>query len=163
MIHSATAEELGGIRLRVGSTPHVELYAGHIGYNVHEPHRGHRYAARSVRLLVPIAHRFGLNPVWITCDPENIASRRTLEVVGFEFVEVIDVPEDCVIFQSGHQVASAVAKGRPWVAVAFCLREVTMPNRTKLSQPQLRQIGSSCAHSILTTSRQHSGGSGTRS
>src|SRR5580698_9997309 len=63
MINSTTAEELGGIRLRVGSSPHVELYAGHIGYNVHEPHRGHRYAARSVRLLLPIALRFGLNPV----------------------------------------------------------------------------------------------------
>ena len=35
MVHAGTAEELGGIRLRVGSTPHIELYAGHIGYAVH--------------------------------------------------------------------------------------------------------------------------------
>jgi predicted acetyltransferase len=102
MLHSTTAKELGGIRLRVGSTPHVELYAGHIGYNVHEPHRGHRYAARSVRLLIPFARRLGLNPLWITCDPENFASRRTLELAGFEFVEIVSVPKDCVIFQSGH-------------------------------------------------------------
>ena len=61
-----------------------------------------RYAARSVRLLIPFACRLGLNPLWITCDPENIASRRTLELAGFELVEVVDVPANCVIFQSGH-------------------------------------------------------------
>jgi hypothetical protein len=31
MVHSQNSEELGGINLRPGSTPHLELYAGHIG------------------------------------------------------------------------------------------------------------------------------------
>jgi len=69
---------------------------------VHEPRRGHRYAARAVRLLLPLARRLGLDPLWITCDPENAASRRTLELAGAELVETVDVPPDCVIFQSGH-------------------------------------------------------------
>ncbi len=102
MVHSATAEELGGIRLRVGSTSHIEMYAGHIGYAVHAPHRGHRYAARSVRLLMPLARAVGLDPLWITCDPENFASRRSIELSGARFIEIVDVPTDCVIHQSGH-------------------------------------------------------------
>lgn len=102
MIHAATAEELGTLRLRVGSTPHILLYAGHIGYAVHPPHRGHRYAARSLLLAAPLARSLGLDPVWITCDPENVASRRTLELAGARFVEIVDVPADCVIHQSGH-------------------------------------------------------------
>jgi tagatose 1,6-diphosphate aldolase len=102
MVHVPTGEELGGIRLRVGSTPHIELYAGHIGYAVHDIHRGHRYAARSVRLLIPYARRLGIEPLWITCDPENLASRRTLEIAGAQFVEIVDVPADCIIYQSGH-------------------------------------------------------------
>ncbi len=102
MLHAEKNEELGGIRLRVGSTPHVERYAGHIGYNVVARHRGHRYAARSVVLLVPLARRLGIDPLWITCDPENIASRRTLEIAGAQFVEIVDVPLDCAIRQSGH-------------------------------------------------------------
>ena len=102
MVHAGSAEELGNIRLRVGSTPHVERYAGHIGYGVHERHRGHRYAARSVRLLVPLARHHGLDPLWITCDPENVASRRTLELAGAKFVEIVNVPEDCVIRKDGH-------------------------------------------------------------
>lgn len=102
MVHAVTAAELGAIRLRVGSTPHIELYAGHIGYRVHEPHRGHRYASRSVRLLMPLASLLGLDPLWITCDPGNLASRRSLELVGAEFVEVVNVPADCIIYKSGH-------------------------------------------------------------
>ena len=102
MVHLETREELGSIRLRVGSTPHVELYAGHAGYSVHPSHRGHRYAARALRLLLPLARELNLDPLWITCDPDNVASRRTLERAGAEFIEIVDVPENCIIYQSGH-------------------------------------------------------------
>src|SRR5579863_10233693 len=50
----------GQINLRVGSTRHIEFYAGHLGYEVYGEFRGHRYAARSLRLLVPGAHRLGI-------------------------------------------------------------------------------------------------------
>jgi len=103
MIHTETGEELGGINLRVSSTPHIELYAGHIGYTVHPAHRGHKYAARSVRLLIPIARQRSFDVLWITCDPENMASRRSLERAGAQFVEIVNVPESCIIHQSGHK------------------------------------------------------------
>jgi len=103
MVHHENREDLGRIRLRIGSTPHIERYAGHIGYTVHPQHQGNHYAARSLRLLLPFARGLNLNPLWITCDPENIASRRTLELAGAEFVEIVDVPADCIIHQHGHQ------------------------------------------------------------
>lgn len=102
MIHANTGEELGSINLRVASTPHIEFYAGHIGYGVHPAHRGHHYAARSVRLLLPLAKDLGLPSLWITCDPDNIPSRRSCELAGAEFVEIVDVPPHCMIFQTGH-------------------------------------------------------------
>ena len=102
MMHSVSAEELGGIRLRVGSTRHIDMYAGHIGYNVVRVHRGHRYAMRSLVLLLPLARQLGLDPLWITCDPENRASRRTLELAGAQLIEIVEVPFDCIIRQSGH-------------------------------------------------------------
>jgi tagatose 1,6-diphosphate aldolase len=102
MVHAVRGEKMGAINLRAVSTPYIELYAGHIGYGVHEPHRGHRYAARAVRLLRPLAHTLGLDPLWITCDPDNRASRRTLEIAGAEFVEIVSVPEDSAIARSGH-------------------------------------------------------------
>jgi tagatose 1,6-diphosphate aldolase len=77
MVHALTGEKLGGINLRVGSTPHLELYAGHVGYSVEPAHQGHRYAARSLRLLIPIAQQLGFEALWITCDPENAGSQRS--------------------------------------------------------------------------------------
>jgi len=95
MKQAASADEAGTINLRIGSTPHVERYAGHIGYGVHEPWRGHHFAARSVVLLLPLARRLELDPLWITCDPENRASRRSLEIAGAQFAGIVDVPFDC--------------------------------------------------------------------
>lgn len=102
ILNAASGEESGHINLRVGSTTHVQRYGGHIGFDVSPEHRGHHFAARAVRLLIPLARQLGLNPLWITCDPENAASRRTLELAGAHFVEIVDVPSDCCIFQSGH-------------------------------------------------------------
>jgi predicted acetyltransferase len=104
MISGYSEQELGSINLRIGSTPHLEQYAGHIGYGVHAQHRGHHYAARSVMLLTPLARRLGIDPLWITCDPENMASRRSLEIAGAEFVEIVDVPESCGIRKFGGKL-----------------------------------------------------------
>jgi predicted acetyltransferase len=102
MVHAQSGEELGGINLRVASTPHIELYAGHIGYAVYPACRGHRYAARSVRLLAPLARQLHFDTLWITCDPENVSSRRSAELAGGELVEIVDVPANCIVHQSGH-------------------------------------------------------------
>jgi predicted acetyltransferase len=102
MIHRDSKEELGSINLRVASTPHVELYAGHIGYGVHPASRGHHYAARATRLLIPLARELRLNPLWITCDPDNLASRRSCEQAGAKLIEIVDVPKTCAIHRDGH-------------------------------------------------------------
>jgi len=102
MVHAMEGAEMGSINLRPGNSPHLERYAGHIGYGVDQAYRGHRYASRSVLLLMPLARELKVDPLWITCDPENAASRHTLELAGAEFIEIVDVPEDCIIRQTGH-------------------------------------------------------------
>jgi len=97
-------EEMGKINLRMGATPHIERYAGHIGYGVHPAFRGHHYASRSLVLPLPFARSLGIDPLWITCDPENAASRRSLEISGAEFMEVVDVPADCGIRKYGGKL-----------------------------------------------------------
>jgi predicted acetyltransferase len=97
-----SGQRVGEINLRLGSTSHIERYAGHIGYTIDLEHRGHRYAARAVRLLIPLAREHGINPLWLTCDSENLASRRSCELAGAQFIEIIDVPESCIIHRSGH-------------------------------------------------------------
>src|SRR4051794_14868165 len=43
----------GRISLRIGNSREIEMYFGHIGYNVHVPVRGRHYAERACRLLAP--------------------------------------------------------------------------------------------------------------
>jgi tagatose 1,6-diphosphate aldolase len=95
--------EIGNIELRVGNTEHIVMYAGHIGYRVHAPYRGHRYAARSCRLLIQLARQHNMKTLWITCNPDNIASRRTCELVGARFVEIVNLPVDTDMYQEGER------------------------------------------------------------
>ena len=91
----------GYIDLRIGATEAIVMYGGQIGYRVEPPFRGHRYAARGCRLLFPLMRDHGINPVWITCNPDNLASRRTLELIGAEFVETVPVPRDNDMYKRG--------------------------------------------------------------
>jgi tagatose 1,6-diphosphate aldolase len=84
----------GNINLRVGQTEHLTLYRGHIGFGVDERFRGNRLAIRSCKLLGGLARHHSLVPVWLTCDQGNLASQRTLELLGAEFVEVRTMPAD---------------------------------------------------------------------
>lgn len=93
--------DMGRISLRVANTPEIQLYVGHVGYGVKSRFRGRHYAARSCRLLFPLARAHGLNPLWITCNPDNTASRRTCEELGGECVEVVPVPKDHELYQRG--------------------------------------------------------------
>jgi predicted acetyltransferase len=102
MRNTAAQQAMGAIDLRVGHTLHLERYAGHIGYRVEPEHRGHHYAARSCRLLFPLALQHGLDPLWITCDPGNLASRRTCELVGGTLVGIVSVPRNSELYLLGQ-------------------------------------------------------------
>ena len=96
-------EHAGNLSLRVGHGEYLEKYAGHIGYGVDAEFRGHHYAARATRLLFDIARRHGMRTLWITCNPENVASRRTCELVGGELIEIVDLPPDIDMYQEGER------------------------------------------------------------
>jgi predicted acetyltransferase len=96
-------QEIGRIELRVANTHHIVMYAGHIGYRVLPRYRGHHYAARSCTLLLPLARRHHLDPLWITCNPDNYASRRTCELAGATLVEIVDLPEETDMYQMGDR------------------------------------------------------------
>jgi tagatose 1,6-diphosphate aldolase len=91
----------GSISLRIANTPEIVLYLGHIGYNVDAHYRGRHFAARSCRLVFPLAAQHGINPLWITCNPDNWASRRSCELAGGELVEIVDVPPTSSLYHRG--------------------------------------------------------------
>jgi tagatose 1,6-diphosphate aldolase len=44
-----------------------------------------------------------MTTLWITCNPYNIASRRTCELAGGELVEIVDLPKDTDMHQRGER------------------------------------------------------------
>lgn len=93
----------GGIGLRIGTTDPIALYYGHLGYHVYPPARGRHYAERACRLLLPLCRRHGLRTLWITCNPDNVASSRTCERLGMELVDVVPVPEGEALYARGDR------------------------------------------------------------
>ena len=90
---------VGSIDLRLGE----DELGGQIGYGVHPSHRGQGLAERSLRLLLPLARRHGFEHLWITCDPDNLASRRTCEKAGAVLQEIVDIPTHHEMYARGHR------------------------------------------------------------
>jgi predicted acetyltransferase len=100
-----TGRRAGEIHLRAGNTGHLRLYGGHVAYGIHPEFRGNHFAARALRRLMPLARRHGLPELWITCNPENVASRRTCVLAGAELIEIVDLAAAC-----GHVSRRRAAK-----------------------------------------------------
>jgi tagatose 1,6-diphosphate aldolase len=82
----------GTVTLRVGRSRDLERYLGHLGYVVFPFARGQGLAERASRLLLPLARRHGMTCLWITTNPENLASRRTCERLGAVLVDEVALP-----------------------------------------------------------------------
>ncbi len=103
MVRAADGQEMGRIDLRIGNVTSIVMYAGHIGYSVFPDYRGHHYAARSCKLLLPLARKHDLKTIWITCNPDNFASRRACELAGGRMIEIVDLPENNEMYQRGER------------------------------------------------------------
>ncbi len=99
---SGTNLTIGTIDLRVGSNA-LTYYGGHIGYGIDKKYRGHQYAAKACKLLEKVAVAHGMTELIITCNPENIASRKTCTRLGAEFIEIVDLPTYTDMYLEGER------------------------------------------------------------
>lgn len=96
-------EFAGTITLRIGSGENLTRHVGHVGYLVFPPARGRRLAERATRLLLPLARQHGMRALWITVNPDNAPSRRTVERLGGELVDIIDLPRHHALYARGDR------------------------------------------------------------
>ncbi|MCC7375889.1 MAG: GNAT family N-acetyltransferase [Verrucomicrobiales bacterium] len=101
-IYTSAGEHAGRIHLRVGDTPHVRWYAGHVGYEVYEEYRGENLALRACLALAPFARDVAASHV-ITCDPDNTPSMRTIERLAVLFLGEVEVPPEDPQYASGSR------------------------------------------------------------
>jgi predicted acetyltransferase len=95
-------EPIGEIDLRIGNTEGL-YYGGHIGYQVYEAYRGHHYAYKACRLIKQVALGHGMQQLYITCNPDNIASKRTIERLGAKLKGIVDLPSHNDMYQDGER------------------------------------------------------------
>lgn len=62
--------------------PYLLNYGGNIGYSVRPSERGKGYAAQMLQLVLPKCRAAGESRVLITCEKDNIASRKTILRAG---------------------------------------------------------------------------------
>ncbi len=73
---------LGRISLRHSLTPWLLEVGGHIGYAVRPSARRRGHATAALRLMLDVAAARGIDPVLVTCDDDNVGSRKVIEANG---------------------------------------------------------------------------------
>ena len=78
-------EDLGRISLRHELNALLHEWGGHLGYAVRPSARRRGHATAALRRMLEICGERGIDPVLVTCDVDNRASRRTIEGAGGEY------------------------------------------------------------------------------
>lgn len=79
---NSTNDSIGYINLRFGNNDKLINYLGHIGYGIDEPFRGNSYSKKACELLKIILNYYSIKEVYLTCNPENFASKKIIEKLG---------------------------------------------------------------------------------
>lgn len=73
---------VGFLALRRSLNDFLFEQGGHIGYSIRPGRRREGHASRALRDALGEAAALGIDPVLVTCDEDNVASARTIEVNG---------------------------------------------------------------------------------
>jgi predicted acetyltransferase len=85
------AEFLARVTIRHDLVGTLKTLGGHIGYWVRPSARRRHIGTRAFLASLPYANDLGIDPVLVTCDQDNIGSRRIIESGGGRFENVIGI------------------------------------------------------------------------
>ena len=81
-------EYIGRVAIRHRLTEPLRQFGGHIGYDVRSSRRRQGHATAMLRASLPFARALGIDRALVTCDHDNVGSRKVIEANG----GVPDVP-----------------------------------------------------------------------
>jgi predicted acetyltransferase len=73
---------IGRISIRHRLTERLLEMGGHIGYDVRPSARRQGHATAMLRAMLPHAHDLGIDPALLTCDTDNVGSRKVILANG---------------------------------------------------------------------------------
>jgi len=100
------ADIVGRLMIRHALNDFLLRVGGHIGYVVIPEHRRRGYATEMLRQGLDLARSMALERVLLTCDEDNLSSRRVIEKCDGEYEDSYVGPE------------APVGKRRYWIALS---------------------------------------------
>lgn len=95
-------------------TPYLITYGGHIGYSIRPTRRRRGYGKHILRLALEKSRRLGLDRVLVTCDADNLASKRIIESNGGEFETAMRM-DTHILRVEGREGETDLDKLRYWI------------------------------------------------
>lgn len=94
---------VGRVSIRHVLNDYLASVGGHIGYGVVPSERQKGYGTRMLNLALPVAASLGISRVLVTCDDDNVGSRKIIEKNGGVFEGLV------------QDTSSMVTKRRYWI------------------------------------------------
>ena len=93
---------VGRIEYRIEEGRELDYY-GNIGYVIYVPYRGHYFAYEACLLLIEIMKIKipELQEIVITCNPDNIASKKTIQKLGCHYIKTLNIDTDHELYHQG--------------------------------------------------------------
>ncbi len=82
-------EYIGRVSIRHTLNEWLRRIGGHIGYEIRPSRRRQGHGTQILRLALPYARTLGLARVLVTCDADNVGSRRIIEANGGQFENAV--------------------------------------------------------------------------
>lgn len=93
---------IGNIDIRIGYNENI-YYGGNIGYGIEKSYRGNNYASKACKIIRQVAIAHEMDKLIITCNPDNLPSRKTCEKTGLKLKEIVDLPQHNEMYQEGER------------------------------------------------------------
>ena len=95
-------------------TPYLVTYGGHVGYSIRPGRRRRGYGQIILSLALRECIGMGLARLLVTCDSDNIASKKIIERNGGEFESAMDM-DVRALKAEGRRRREKVRKLRYWI------------------------------------------------
>ena len=83
------AEFIGHVSVRHELNDELKKRGGHIGYAIRPTKHGQGYGTQILRLVLPHARTIGIHNALLTCNSDNVASRKIIETNGGQLIDEI--------------------------------------------------------------------------
>ena len=78
---------IGMVSIRHNLNENLKKIGGHIGYSIHPKYRHKGYGTKQLSMALDICKKMGIEKVLITCDENNIGSRKVILNNGGKFFD----------------------------------------------------------------------------